>query len=518
QYWRPIVFSQSTVGGGSTHSVAAHRTSAKQLPVADGAGAPSTTVATARELQPGENNGYPHIEPYHALLLLEDVDSLRRRLLYSDASPTLLAVVEKASPTRSLLVLHTLVDCSFAQLCRFVAHLVYWGIARLICPVNLCSTYVPACTSMPQALVDKFGAQSCGLCTLPQLFAAMHPPRPAAQVLEELVASKYTQAEAAASSDYEEHELDLRRFRPEFRNMLVLLLGEGAIAQLHTWPVVLVPNYVKLNLSEEQFVHMSFLWFRSLYTEHPDLLGAFPRALLNRSELQCWAADEGRDQVGIEIVQQAIREAEGRVVLCRIMRKLALRKVRESWSSRRQGKHGKELQCIEQQIADEEDKVHTFCNRVEKAGIDTWMHTKAQREAVLSQARQERVQARRACGKDIGDAEALGRSSGLLYKWYDLVKKDPDLGEFTREIVSKYVSFVPTDAPPHRTEAERRYLRRLVRGRASEQQQDWFDRHVHLFTGSNHLVKLLEVEQTTVARLEAMLREFDGIIMLPQHL
>ncbi|KAJ1732759.1 Nitrogen permease regulator 3 [Coemansia biformis] len=467
-----------------------------------------STVAIGRELQPGEYDGYPQIEPFHAILLLEDMDSLRRRLQHADVSPTLMALVEKALPTRSLALLHTAIDCSFAQICRFVSHLVYWNIARLVCPVNLIFTYVPVARGLSRDLVDGFNARGYTLCTLPQLLAKMHPPRPATQVLEALV------ADAGGGS---ESDGDLRSLRAELRDMLVFLLREGAASHYHTWPTVLVPSYVKYDISEEQFVHLAFVWFRTLHAEHPELLRAFPQALLDKSELECWAAAEAREQEDVEQIHQASREAENRVMMCRTMRKMALRRIRESWNSEYQGKHGAEQQRLEQQIADEEDRVHAFCNRIEKESMQQWMHTKSQYDAILAQSRQQRVQERRAHGRDISDGDAATESKHRLYRWYEFVKKDPDLAEFTSEIVSRHVHYVPTDAPPRRTNAERRYIHQLVRGRPSNQ-QDWFHRHSHLFTGENHLVKLADSEQTQVVRLEAMLREFDHVIHLPQHI
>ncbi|KAJ2373924.1 Nitrogen permease regulator 3, partial [Coemansia sp. RSA 2611] len=313
EYWGPIVFSHNA--GSKLHissNSIAHGTTAHGLPsklslLTGNMGAThglQGTVVTGRELQPGEHDGYPHIEPYHAILLLEDAANLKRRLLYSDASPTLLTVIEKASPTRPLLALHAMVDCSFAQLCRFVAHLVYWNIARLICPVNLGFTYVPVAKALSPGLLDRFSAQSYALCALPLLLAAMNPPRSAAQVLDSLVAAK-TAALEHGYGDFDRPEVSLREFKIEFRDMLVFLLREGAIAQYHTWPVVLVPNYVKFNLSEEQFVHLSFAWFRTLHSEHPDLLGAFPEALLNKSEFECWEVDESHEHSDLEMVEHA---------------------------------------------------------------------------------------------------------------------------------------------------------------------------------------------------------------------
>ncbi|KAJ2849669.1 Nitrogen permease regulator 3 [Coemansia brasiliensis] len=514
EYWGPIVFAHDS--GGSVHissSSISHGTTAHGLPsklslLTGNMGSThglQGVVVTGRELQPGERNGYPHIEPYHAVLLLEDVAVLRRRLLYSDASPTLLAIIEKASPTRPLVTLHALADCSYAQLCRFVAHLVYWNIARLICPVNLSFTYVPTATPMSPSVLNRFDARGFSLCTLPQLLSALDPPRPALRVLETLT-----------TDEHDSSGSDVREIRAEFRDILVFLLREDVIAQLHTWPVVLVPNYVKFNLSEEQFVRLSFAWFRTLQAEHPDLLGAFPDALLDKAELESWAVDQSHERADMELVEQTAHEAEDAVMLCRVMRKLALRRIHDVLDAQRAGKHGKELQHIDQMIASEEDKVHAFCNRIERERLDAWIHAMAQHGMVLEQTRNERIQARRARGKDITENGSTTKNSAL-YAWYDFVKKDPDLSQFAHEITSKYVSFVPTDPPPHRTEAERRYMHRLVRGRPANQ-QDWFHRHSHLLTGSNHLVKLLGAEQASIARLEAMLREFDGVVLLPQHI
>ncbi|KAJ2616258.1 Nitrogen permease regulator 3 [Coemansia sp. RSA 1365] len=427
EYLEPIIFSRDAVGnlhGNETNSVnigygsASHRLMPQHLPASEDSMAPHGSqgiVITGREVQPGENGGFPNIEPYHAVLLTEDVESLRRRLLYADASPTLLTIIEKASPTRPLVVLHTMVDCSFAQLCRFVSHLVYWNIARLICPVNLAFTYVPICQSLERTLLEKFNAQSYSLCKLPQLFAKMHPPRSASQVLDALI--NMPASVGTRNDEFEESEASLQGFKAEFRDMLVFLLRESAIAQYHTWPVILVPNYVKYDLDEEQFVHVALTWFRGLHAEHPDLLGAFPQALLNQSELECWAIDECREQTKIDLINRATREAENRVMLSRVMRKLALCRIRDMWADKQRGKHGEELERINQQAAEEEHK----------------------------------------------------------------------------------------------------YIHQLVQGKPSNQ-QDWFHRHYHFFTGSNHLVKLMDGEQMSTARLEVVLQEFDGIVLLPRHI
>ncbi|KAJ2819501.1 Nitrogen permease regulator 3, partial [Coemansia sp. 'formosensis'] len=354
-YWGPILFGRST-GVSSAHGCnTGTATSAAKCTSSE------AVVVTDRELQPGEYGRYPRIEPHHAVLLLGDVGALKRRLFDSDASPTLLVIVERALPTESLSELHAKVDCSFAQLCRFVAHLVYWGVARLICPVKLAHTYVPIAQKLTAALVERFSHQPFNLCTLPQLFARMHPPRPAELILKALLtdASQTTVSESALEIASEDAlNVRLRDSKQEFREVLAFLLREGVIAQYHTWPVLLVPNYVKFNISEEVFVRLSFGWFRTLHAEHPDLLGAFPQALLDKAEYECWQSHESRDKADADMFNDLSREAENRINLCRIMRKLALRRVRDVWADKKRGKHGRELRNVERKMNVEERKVN----------------------------------------------------------------------------------------------------------------------------------------------------------------
>ncbi|KAI8323985.1 hypothetical protein GQ54DRAFT_85435 [Martensiomyces pterosporus] len=529
EYWGPPMFAQdaNTNAGHSSslaRSSAAHGLSARSAHAHAGGRdasrsmhAHQSAVLTERELQPNEHGRYPRIEPYHAVLLLDDAEKLKRRLLYADASPTLVAVIDKASPTKTLSVLHTMVDCSFAQLCRLVAHLVYWNVARVICPVKLNFTYVPAVKQLTPELIGKYSRQGFGLCSLPRLFACLHPPRPAAQVLQMLTSST---ASAPPNGAGDSQELRAQEQRSELRQIIVFLLREGAIAQYHTWPVLLVPNYVKFDLSQEQFVNLAFAWFRSLYTEHPDLLGAFPSTLLNRSELHCWREDERRERDDIEVIYRSFRDAESQVMLCRVMRKIALKRVRDKWCEKMRGRHGQELRRMEEVVAAEEDKVHGFCNRIEKEKLDTWIEVKDRHDTSMAQMRKERIGARRAKGKEIPgekerETEIFGPSSDA-YKWYDFVESDPDISEFTKEVVEKYVTYVPADGVLQGSDAERRYIQKLIEAKPSNT-RDWFVRHSHLFNGRHHLVKLLEHDQTSVPRLEATLKEFSGILLLPQH-
>lgn len=503
EYWGPIIFDKNAAPLSNTYY---NHASLKKLLRSSSKGglapAPPGIVLTDRELQPGECSRYPRIQPYHALLLMEDMNDLRRKLIYSDSAPTLVAVVERASPSKTLAQLHMAIDCSFAQLCRLVAHLVYWNVVKLICPLSLEHTYIPTINRMTPEIVEMYNQQEFSLCTLPHLLAKMHPPRPALQVLESL--AEYANKDKTVSKS---------TLRAEFREILLFLLREDIISQYHTWPVILVPNYVKFNLGEAQFVRLSIAWFRSLHAAHPDLLSGFPLTLINESELDCWKSDEERSQVDVELFTQAFRDAESQVMLCRVMRKLALRKVQETYKRKMRGKHGKELEKIKQMRAIEEDKIHSFCNQAEKKHIDEWIEAKDEHSKKQEQTRIDRAEARKeAAGADTKDGE------NRIYRWYNFIREDPDLDQLSQEIIDRYVAYVPTEEiPQQRTEAERRYLYKLIEGKP-DNVRDQFSKCAHMYTGSNHLVKLRESEQSSPwFRPEELLRELKGIVHLPQH-
>ncbi|PVU98971.1 hypothetical protein BB559_001122 [Furculomyces boomerangus] len=102
---------------------------------------PTRNIVSTGELLPSNLSLYPTIEPYHSLLLLSHPDSLIKRM-GSDASPSLIKLIYEASPTKNLDELHHVVDVSFAQICRLSAHLVYWGEARIVCPVSTSNIYM----------------------------------------------------------------------------------------------------------------------------------------------------------------------------------------------------------------------------------------------------------------------------------------------------------------------------------------------------------------------------------------
>ncbi|KAJ2005718.1 Nitrogen permease regulator 3 [Coemansia thaxteri] len=438
-------------------------------------GAPNALPGRAAHASSGHR--LPPPAPHQALLLLGSPERVRRRLAEADASPTLVAVVEHASPTKPLAALHTAVDCSFAQLSRVVAHLVYWGVARLICPVSLRHTYVAA-AAPTAALRERFARQGFSFGPLPRLLARLHPPRAAGLVLED-VAGGVPCPPAR---------------RAEFRDALAFLLREGAVAQRHTWPVLLVPSHVKLNLSEPQFVQLAVYWFRTLHAEHPALLAAFPRALLDRAACDALRADDSHAHAAAAAIARAARDAESALSLARVMRRLAQSRLRDARADLTRAKHGRALRRVERRLAAEERAVAAFCDRVDAAATRAWRPPASPDPAA--------------------DCESAAPADSA--SWYAVIRRDPDLAELAREIVDRYVALVPTDAPPLRSDAERRYIANLVAAKPASL-QDWFARHSHLFTGANHLVRLVDAEQIAPARIEAMLREFGPAVLLPQH-
>ncbi|KAJ1933501.1 Nitrogen permease regulator 3, partial [Linderina macrospora] len=379
-------------------------------------------IVTGRELREHRHGLYPRIKPYHALLLLGDTDALRQQLLFADASPTLVAVIERATPTKTLAMLHTLVDCSFAQLCRLVAHLVYWNVARVVCPVNLGYTYIPTLEQLAPALISQFNSQGFRLCSLPKLLALLHPPRPVIHVLEALGLNEKPKPSSSAKDDGG-RDLIRHERRAELREMIVFLLRQGAVAQFHTWPILLVPNYVKFDLDQEQFVSLALAWFSTLYTEHPDLLGAFPQSLLNSGEIEKWAYGLKHDREAGDDVGAAFRQVEYQAVMCKVMCKIALRRVRDKWIERMHEKHGQELRRMERQMAEEEQKVNAFCARLEQQKFDVWGQTKIRFSTYIEMQTRQR-------------SKALDEDGPPVFTAHN-----PDMATFTREVVEKYVTF-----------------------------------------------------------------------------
>ncbi|KAJ1934493.1 hypothetical protein EC988_008794, partial [Linderina pennispora] len=95
--------------------------------------------------------------------------------------------------------------------------------------------------------------------------------------------------------------------------------------------------------------------------------------------------------------------------------------------------------------------------------------------------------------------------------------KDPDMVTFTREVVEKYVTFVPTDGYEQGTDAEKRYITKLLDKKRGDL-QDWFLKHSHFFDGKHHLVEIADFGQTSLSKVEYYLAELSDLLLLPRHI
>ncbi|KAJ1674561.1 Nitrogen permease regulator 3 [Spiromyces aspiralis] len=184
---------------------------------------------------------YPTIEPYHALLLLKDARDIIKQLPI-DASPTLYALLAKTSPRISLAYLHLYVDCSFAQISRLAAHLIYYRMARPICPISITKTYQISQYLKPGTIEEAA-----------PVFNREFAPYKLHKVLALLrqkekfyvAMSRYRDIMQAESKKGTARPWKVRIPTPSKAlqyEILVFLLRKDILVQVHTWPTLLVPH------------------------------------------------------------------------------------------------------------------------------------------------------------------------------------------------------------------------------------------------------------------------------------
>lgn len=116
--------------------------------------------------------------PYHTLLLLRDEERVLESLPF-DCSPQLERLIKASNPLRSFQELHLELGISLKQLYRLAAHLVYWGVARIITTVTKYSIY----QVHPSANIDPNS-------TLSVEFRRKFPPNELHQVLSTFSATR----------------------------------------------------------------------------------------------------------------------------------------------------------------------------------------------------------------------------------------------------------------------------------------------------------------------------------------
>ncbi|KAG0215539.1 Nitrogen permease regulator-like 3 [Mortierella sp. GBA30] len=180
-----------------------------------------------------EYENFPVLYPYHTLLLLEDPEEILKDIPL-DANPTLVKLVQILVPYQCLDELQYILDCSMAQIYRLASHLIYWRKAKLIDQIRVSNVYVVA----PQAGISEYADFS-------QHFPTLSLPN----ILHELSTPKAYKAHIpGAGKDKEVQTLYLE--------MLTYLLRKDLIVQLHTYILIMVPEYIKLGCTVEEYEHM----------------------------------------------------------------------------------------------------------------------------------------------------------------------------------------------------------------------------------------------------------------------
>ncbi|KAF9306765.1 Nitrogen permease regulator 3 [Mortierella antarctica] len=182
-----------------------------------------------------EYENFPVLFPYHTLLLLEDPEEILKDIPL-DANPTLVKLVQILVPYQCLDELQYILDCSMAQIYRLASHLIYWRKAKLIDQIRISNVYVVA----PQAGISE---------SLVTEFSQHFPTLSLPTVLHELSTPKAYKAHIpGAGKDKEVQTLYLE--------MLTYLLRKDLVVQLHTYILILVPEYIKIGCSIETYEHM----------------------------------------------------------------------------------------------------------------------------------------------------------------------------------------------------------------------------------------------------------------------
>ncbi|KAG0346038.1 Nitrogen permease regulator-like 3 [Podila humilis] len=182
-----------------------------------------------------EYENFPVLFPYHTLLLLEDPEEILKEIPL-DANPTLVKLVQILVPYQCLDELQYILDCSMAQIYRLASHLIYWRKAKLIDQIRISNVYVVA----PQA-----GVNESVVTEFSQHFPTLSLPT----ILHELSTPKAYKAHIpGAGKDKEVQTLYLE--------MLTYLIRKDLVVQLHTYILILVPEYIKIGCSQGTYEHM----------------------------------------------------------------------------------------------------------------------------------------------------------------------------------------------------------------------------------------------------------------------
>ncbi|KAI7831455.1 nitrogen permease regulator of amino acid transport activity 3-domain-containing protein [Gamsiella multidivaricata] len=182
-----------------------------------------------------EYENFPVLLPYHTLLLLEDPEEILKDIPL-DANPTLVKLVQILVPYQCLDELQYILDCSMAQIYRLASHLIYWRKAKLIDQIRVSNVYVVA----PQAEVNE---------ALVTDFSQHFPTISLPNILHELSTPKAYKAHIPGAGKDKE-------VQTVYLDLLTYLLRKDLIVQLHTYILVLVPEFIKTGCTAEEYDHM----------------------------------------------------------------------------------------------------------------------------------------------------------------------------------------------------------------------------------------------------------------------
>ncbi|OAQ28650.1 hypothetical protein K457DRAFT_138734 [Linnemannia elongata AG-77] len=182
-----------------------------------------------------EYENFPVLLPYHTLLLLEDPEEILKDIPL-DANPTLVKLVQILVPYQCLDELQYILDCSMAQIYRLASHLIYWRKAKLIDQIRVNNVYVVA----PQAGINE---------SLVIDFSQHFPTLSLPNVLHELSTPKAYKAHIPGAGKDKE-------VQTVYLEMLTYLLRKDLVVQLHTYILIMVPEYIKIGCSVEDYEHM----------------------------------------------------------------------------------------------------------------------------------------------------------------------------------------------------------------------------------------------------------------------
>ncbi|KAI1318883.1 Nitrogen permease regulator 3 [Mortierella claussenii] len=190
-----------------------------------------------------EYENFPVLLPYHTLLLLEDPEEILKDIPL-DANPTLVKLVQILVPyqwqvecvRRCLDELQYILDCSMAQIYRLASHLIYWRKAKLIDQIRVSNVYVVA----PQADINE---------ALVTDFSQHFPTLSLSNILHELSTPKAYKAHIPGAGKDKE-------VQTVYLEMLTYLLRKDLIVQLHTYILIMVPEYIKMGCTAEEYEHL----------------------------------------------------------------------------------------------------------------------------------------------------------------------------------------------------------------------------------------------------------------------